>query len=80
MRQSSTYTTRSLGENGCQIITRHKLPMTRGRAIIEARSSFGPSAHVQVRGRELVVLLNGELLGSGLSWRSALREAAKGRP
>ena len=71
MRQSSTFTQLEQGK-----LIRHKHPLMRGRALIEARTLLGPATHIQ-RLDTCVILssVGGERVGMGLSWEDALRDA-----
>lgn len=59
-------------------VTKASERMTKGKALIEARDLFGNEAHVQLRGRDHVVLdSSGLLVGDGRDWDEALRSAMK---
>lgn len=46
MRQSATFTTKQLSDNGGVLIVRTPKPLSRGKALIQARTILGPDAEV----------------------------------
>lgn len=46
MRQSATFTTKQLSDNGGVLIVRTPKPLSRGKALIQARTILGPGAEV----------------------------------